>query len=150
MAQYAITYAPNLSGGEPTNTTKTGSFRIGNLAGGVRAWNNVVPQTTTGTWFYASPLANINNAAPYVMAIPKPGAVPDQPQFFWSLVNGAPTLSDAAFVATCNFILRNYTTAGAVNPGSPADPTGCVAVVDCQTKFTTAGWFQSYGFTPPA
>lgn len=149
MAQYAITYAPNLSGGEPSNTTKTGSFRIGNLSGS-RAWNNVVPQTTTNTFFYSSPPANVANAQPYIMAIPKAGANPDQPQFYYSMVNGAFNLSDGAFISTCSYILKNYTTAGAVNPGSPADPTGCSSVADCQTKFTTAGWFQSYGFVPPA
>ena len=72
MALYAIAYAPALTGGTPSNTQQTGSFYVGNLTSGVRAWNNVVPQSTTNTIFFASPLANVGNGAPYVMAMPNP------------------------------------------------------------------------------
>ena len=156
MAQYAITYAPNLSGGEPTGTSKTGSFRIGNLTEG-KVWNQAVPQTTTNTIFFASPLANIGNGAPYVMAIPNPNKPAtqglfeglDQPQFFYSQTGGSFSLTDGAFILTCSYILKGYQTDGSVG-SPPADPFGCTSVGDCQTKFTAAGWFQSYGFVPPA
>ena len=46
MAQYAIAYAPNLTGGTPSSTQKTGSFYIGNLIQG-KTWNQAVPQSTT-------------------------------------------------------------------------------------------------------
>jgi len=153
MAQYAITYAPALSGGEPTGTSKTGSFRIGNLTEG-KVWNQAVPQTTTNTIFFASPLANIGNGAPYVMAIPNPDqpapfAGLDQPQFFYSQAGGSLSLTDGAFISTCSYILKSYKTDGTIGQPS-ADIAGCTSVGDCQTKFTAAGWFQSYGFTPPA
>ena len=155
MAQYAITYAPNLSGGEPTGTSKTGSFRIGNLIQG-KVWNQAVPQTTTNTIFFASPLANIGNGAPYVMAIPNPNqpapfAGLDQPQFFYSQTGGSFSLTDGAFISTCDYILKGYTAAGAVaTPGNGANPAGCASVGACQSALTAVGWFQSYGFNPPA
>lgn len=150
MAQYAITYAPNISGGTPSGTQKTGSFYVGNLVQG-KVWNQAVPQTTTNTVYYASPIANVNNAQPYVIAIPKSGASPDQPQFFYSQLSGAFTLSDAAFITTCDQILKRYTVAGAIaTPGNEANPAGCASVSGCQAALTAVGWFQSYGFNPPA
>lgn len=163
MALYAIAYAPALSGAEPSNTSKTGSFRIGNLTGGARAWNNTLAQTgRASTQFFASPPANINNGSPYIMAIPSPsgsGPAPftavDKPQFFYSQLpsnaTGAVTgsLTDAAFIATCDYILKTYQADGTVGQPS-ADPVGCSSVVNCQTAFTVAGWFQSYGFNAPA
>jgi hypothetical protein len=150
MAQYAIAYAPNLSGGQPSGTQKTGSFYVGNLIQG-KTWNQVVPQTTVNTVYYASPLANVNNAAPYIIAIPKSGGSPDQPQFFYSQTGGAFFQSDAAFVSTCDYILKGYTAAGAVaTPGNGANPAGCASVGACQSALTAVGWFQSYGFNPPA
>lgn len=145
MPQYAIAYAPNLSGGAPADTTQTGSFYIGRM--GNRSWNQVVPQTTVNTLFYASPLTG---SAGYVMAIPKAGASPSQPQFFHSMVNGTPVQSDAGFISVCNYMLKTYATDGSVNPGSPANPAGCASVGTCQAAFTSAGWFQDYGFVPPA
>jgi len=153
---YAIAYAPNLSGGAPANTTNTGSFYIGNM--NTRVWNQVVPQTTTNTLYFSSPLTS----SAYIMAIPNPkdarssGIPPnDQPQFYNSMINGTPTLSDAAFIFTCDYILKNYDTTGrqiqySGSSGVPASATGCNTVVDCQNKFTVAGWFQNYGFNVPA
>lgn len=144
MAQFAITYAPNLSGGAPANTTQTGSFYIGNLIQG-RTWNQVVPQTTVNTLFYASP----NDVDGYLMAIPKPGASPDQPQFYKSLgAGGAASKTDAAFINTCSYILKTYQANGTVGQ-PPANPAGCASVADCKTQFNATGWWQSYGFTAP-
>ena len=161
MAQYAIAYAPNLTGGTPASTTQTGSFYIGNLTQG-KVWNQVVPQSTSNTLFFSSPLANINNAAPYIIAIPNPTQPPpfaglDQSQFFYSATLGNYLYNDTAFIETCDYILKNYQTSGApaTNPGNAADPTGCNSITpgdpqQCQVKINTAGWFQSYGFVPPA
>ena len=158
MAQYAIAYAPALTGGTPSNTQQTGSFYVGNLLSGVRTWNNTVPQSVGGnTLFFASPLANVGNGAPYVMAIPNPNkpstgglfAGLDQPQFFYSQTGGAFSLTDGAFIATCSYILKNYQVDGSVG-SPPAEAGGCTSVVDCKNKFTAVGWFQSHGFTPPA
>lgn len=151
MAQYAIAYAPFLTGGAPAGTSQTGSFHIGNLTQG-KVWNGVVPQSEGGnTLFFASPIANVNNAAPYTIAIPKSGATPTQPQFFYSATGGAFIFNDGAFITTCDYILKGYTSAGAVaSPGSGAQPTGCNSVADCKTKINAAGWFQSYDFVPPA
>jgi len=148
MAQYAITYAPNLSGGAPANTTNTGSFHIGNLVQG-RIWNQEVPQTTTNTLFFASP----NDNDGYLMALPNPlKPAPfnglDQPQFFKSLTNGVPAKTDAAFITTCDYILKTYQTDGTVGQ-PPASPGGCNSVASCKSSFTSFGWFQSYGFTAP-
>ena len=156
MAQYAIAYAPNLTGGTPAGTTQTGSFFIGNLTQG-KVWNQAVPQSTTNTIFFASPLANVGNGAPYVMAIPNPlkpatgglFAGLDQPQFFYSQTGGAFSLTDGAFIATCSYILKTYQADGSVG-SPPAEAGGCTSVVDCKNKFTAVGWFQSYGFNPPA
>ena len=153
MAQYAIAYAPNLTGGTPASTTQTGSFFIGNLTQG-KVWNQAVPQSTTNTIFFASPLANIGNGAPYIIALPNPAKPApftglDQPQFFYSQTGGAFSLTDGAFIATCSYILKNYQADGSVG-SPPAEAGGCISVGDCKTKFTAVGWFQSYGFNPPA
>jgi hypothetical protein len=168
MALYAIAYAPSISGGTPSNTQKTGSFYIGNLAGGVRSWNGTLTQTGSSgnTQFFASPNANLVGSTPdsgYIMAIPSPsgsGPAPytavDKPQFFRSqLSNNASgqvtgSLTDAAFISTCSYILKTYTALGSVNISSPVNLLGCSSVGDCQTQFTNAGWFQSYGFNAPA
>ena len=156
MAQYAIAYAPNLTGGTPASTTQTGSFFIGNLTQG-KVWNQAVPQSTTNTIFFASPLANVGNGAPYVMAIPNPlkpatGGLfegLDQPQFFYSQTGGAFSLTDGAFIATCDYILKSYQADGSVGQ-PPVNPAGCNSVPNCQSALTAAGFFQSSGFTPPA
>ena len=153
MAQYAIAYAPNLTGGTPASTTQTGSFFIGNLTQG-KVWNQAVPQSTTNTIFFASPLANVGNGAPYIIALPNPAKPApftglDQPQFFYSQTGGAFSLTDGAFIATCSYILKNYKADGSVG-SPPVDVLGCSSVGDCQSKFTSAGWFQSYGFVTPA
>ena len=161
MALYAIAYAPALTGGTPSNTQKTGSFYVGNLASGIRAWNESLPQTgRAASQFFASPPANIGNGSPYVMAIPSPsgsGPAPftavDKPQFFYSQLpsnaTGAVTgsLTDAAFIATCDYMLKTYQADGTVGQ-PPVNPAGCASVVNCQSAFTAAGWFQSFGFTP--
>ena len=149
--QLAIAYAPNLSGGQPANTSATGSFLIGNM--NTRAWNMVIPQTTTNTQYFASPITS----SAYVMAIPNlsasvtlgPFTGLDQPQFYYSLLNGAASLTDGAFILTCSYILKNYKADGSVG-SPPVDVLGCSSVGDCQSKFTAAGWFQSYGFGAPA
>ena len=149
--QLAIAYAPNLSGGQPANTSATGSFLIGNM--NTRAWNMVIPQTTTNTQYFASPITS----SAYVMAIPNlsasvtlgPFTGLDQPQFYYSLLNGAASLTDGAFISTCSYILKNYKADGSVG-SPPVDVLGCSSVGDCQSKFTAAGWFQSYGFVTPA
>ena len=152
MAQYAIAYAPNLSGGQPANTSATGSFLIGNMT--TRAWDMGIPQTTTNTQYFASPLANIGNGAPYIIALPNPAKPApftglDQPQFFYSQTGGAFSLTDGAFIATCDYILKTYQADGSV--GQPSvNPAGCNSVPNCQSALTAAGFFQSYGFTPPA
>jgi hypothetical protein len=144
MAQFALTYAPNLSGGAPANTTTTGSFYVGRLVQG-RTWNQVVPQTTVNTLFYASP----DDADGYLMALPKSGASPTQPQFYKSLLTGGiPSKTDGAFISTCSYILKTYQATGAVGQ-PPVNPAGCSSVPDCQTQFTATGWWQSYGFTAP-
>ena len=153
MAQYAIEYAPNLSGGQPSSTQKTGSFYVGNLTQG-KTWNQAVPQTTTNTLFFASPLANNSNAQPYVIALPNPNKPApftglDQPQFFYSQTGGAFSQTDGAFIATCDYILKTYQATGTV--GQPSvNPAGCNSVPNCQSALTAAGFFQSYGFNPPA
>ena len=150
--QLAIAYAPNLSGGQPANTAVTGSFLIGNM--NTRAWNMAITQTTTNTQYFASPVTS----SAYVMAIPKisasvttgPFTGLDQPQFFYSMINGTATLNDAAFITTCDWILKHYTANGTVNSVNPVNPAGCASVGACQAAFTSAGWFQSYGFVSPA
>jgi len=150
--QYAIAFSPARSGGQPANTSATGSFLIGNM--NTRAWNMVVPQTTTSTQYFASPITS----SAYVMAIPKisasvttgPFTGIDQPQFFYSQTgNQVYSLTDGAFISTCDWILKHYTANGTVNSASPVNPAGCASVGACQAAFTSAGWFQSYGFTPP-
>ena len=150
--QLAIAYAPNLSGSQPANTVQTGSFIIGNM--NTRAWDMAIPQTTTNTQYFASPVTS----SAYVMAIPKisasvttgPFTGLDQPQFFYSMVDGAATLNDAAFITTCDWLLKHYTANGTVDSANPYNPVGCVAVGACQVAFTAAGWFTSYGFIAPA
>ena len=150
--QLAIAYAPNLSGGQPANTSATGSFLIGNM--NTRAWNMAITQTTTNTQYFASPVTS----SAYVMAIPRisasvtlgPFTGLDQPQFYYSLVNGIANLSDAAFITTCDYILKHYTANGTVDSVNPVAPLGCSTVGNCQSAFTSAGWFQSYGFVAPA
>ena len=151
--QLAIAYAPNLSGGQPANTQQTGSFLIGNM--NTRAWSMGVTQTTTNTFYFASPITS----SAYVMAIPKisasvtlgPFTGLDQPQFYYSqLANGSYSLTDAAFILTCDWLLKHYTANGTVDSAFPVNPAGCAAVATCQSAFTSAGWFQSYGFVPPA
>jgi hypothetical protein len=149
--QLAIAYAPGLSGGQPANTSRTGSFLIGNM--NTRVWNMVVPQSSSNTQYFASPITS----SAYVMAIPNlsasvttgPFVGIDQPQFYYSLVNGAASLTDGAFISTCSYILKNYKADGSVG-SPPVDVLGCSSVGDCQSKFTAAGWFQSYGFVTPA
>ena len=150
MAQYAIAYAPNLSGGQPANTTATGSFYIGNMING-RTWNQAVPQTTTTTYFCASP----NDASAYIIAMPNPSpSAPfngtTAPQFYSSLLNGALSKTDAAFITTCDYILKRYTAAGAVaSPGGGVNPAGCADVNGCKAAINAAGFWQSYGFVAP-
>ena len=153
----AIAYAPNLSGGAPANTVQTGSFIIGNLTPG-RTWTQNIPQTSGGdTLFFASPPCNVNNAAPYIMAMPNPLKPATQgffegltqPQFFYSMTGGNFIFNDAAFTEICSYMLKNYKTDGSVG-SPPVDVLGCSSVGDCQSKFTSAGWFQSYGFIAPA
>ena len=149
--QLAIAYAPNLSGGQPANTSATGSFLIGNM--NTRVWNMPVTQTTTNTQYFASPVTS----SAYVMAIPNlsasvtlgPFVGLDQPQFYYSLLNGVASLTDGAFISTCSYILKNYKADGSVG-SPPVDVLGCSSVGDCQSKFTSVGWFQSYGFVTPA
>jgi hypothetical protein len=158
MPQYAIAYAPNLSGPQPSDTSKTGSFYIGGMISG-RVWNQVVPQTTTNTAFFASPIANVNNTSPYIIAIPANGGsidprfppITDMPSFFYSRTGGITVLSDPAFIETCDYLLKNYMVDGApaTTPGTGANPVGCLSVGDCQTKVDAVGWFQSYGFVIP-
>lgn len=160
MAQYAITVIipSTYVSGNVSNTTTTGSMVIGNLLGGVRPWNDtILVDLGTGPfpqYFYASPIANISNAFPYVFGLPytplPPYAImPYPPQFIYSMINGTPTLSDAAFVATADYILKNYNTSGQVDSVTPCNPGGCNNVTDCQRAVDGCGWFQSYGFTPP-
>ena len=149
--QLAIAYAPGLSGGQPANTSRTGSFLIGNM--NTRVWNMVVPQSSSNTQYFASPVTS----SAYVMAIPNlsasvtlgPFVGLDQPQFYYSLLNGVASLTDGAFISTCSYILKNYKADGSVG-SPPVDVLGCSSVGDCQSKFTSAGWFQSYGFVTPA
>jgi len=149
MAQYAVVYAPNLSGGAPANTTQTGSFYIGNMING-RTWNQTVTQTTTNTFFCASP----DDTNGYLIALPNPSpSAPfdgrTAPQFFKSLnpATGAPIKNDAAFINTCDYILKNYQANGTVGQ-PPINPVGCSSVADCRTQINTVGW-QSYGFAAP-
>ena len=147
MAQFAVAYAPNLSGGQPANTTATGSFYIGNMING-RTWNQTVTQTTTNTFFCASP----DDTNGYLIALPNPSpSAPfngtTAPQFFKSLASGAPSKTDAAFITTCSYILQNYKADGTVGQ-PPIDGAGCGSVADCRTKINTVGW-QSYGFVAP-
>lgn len=153
--QYAIAYAPNLNGAQPANTSQTGSFIIGNM--NTRAWNQVVPQTTTNTLYYASPLTG----SAYILALPNklssisPGVpATDQPEFYQSMVGGAASLTDGGFIATANYCLKSYdingVPVGYSGSGAAANPAGCASVAACQAAFTSAGWFQNYGFQPPA
>ena len=151
--QLAIAYAPNLNGAQPPNTSQTGSFLIGNM--NTRAWNMVVPQTTTNTQYFASPITS----SAYVMAIPRisasvttgPFVGIDQPQFYYSQTgNQAYSLTDGAFILTCDWLLKHYTANGTVDGVNPVNPAGCASVGACQAAFTSAGWFQSYGFLAPA
>ena len=154
--QLAIAYAPSLSGGQPANTSRTGSFLIGNM--NTRAWNMVVPQTgSSNTLYYASPLTS----SAYILALPKlsssitQGNPPvDQPQFFYSMVGGAASLTDGAFISTADYCLKRYDINGRVvgysGSGTAANPAGCASVAACQAAFTSSGWFQNYGFIPPA
>ena len=156
-AQYAIAYAPSINGGQPPNTSKTGSFLIGNM--NTRAWNMVVPQTASAsnTLYYASPLTT----SAYILALPNRSqsispTLPetDQPEFFYSLLNGVATRSDAAFISTADYCLKRYDVNGVPvgysGSGAAANPAGCASVGTCQAAFTTAGWFQNYGFIIPA
>ena len=153
--QLAIAYAPNLSGGQPANTSQTGSFIIGNM--NTRAWNMVVTQTTTNTLYYASSLTG----SAYVLALPNklsslsPGVpASDRPQFYSSMIGGVPSLTDAGFIATADYCLKRYdingVPVGYSGSGAAANPAGCASVGACQAAFTSAGWFQNYGFVPPA
>jgi len=156
-AQYAIAYAPSINGGQPANTSKTGSFLIGNM--NTRAWNMVVPQTSSAsnTLYYASPLTT----SAYILALPNRSQsispvnpVTDQPEFFYSLLNGVASLTDGAFIATADYCLKRYdingVPVGYSGSGAAANPAGCASVATCQAAFTTAGWFQNYGFIVPA
>lgn len=154
--QLAIAYAPSLSGAQPANTSRTGSFLIGNM--NTRVWNMVITQTgSSNTLYYASPITS----SAYILALPNasssisPGNPPvDQPEFYYSMINGVASLTDGAFISTAAYCLKSYdgkgVPVGYSGSGTAADPTGCSSVVDCQNKFATAGWFQSYGFTAPA
>ena len=154
--QLAIAYAPSLSGGQPANTSRTGSFLIGNM--NTRAWNMVVLQTgSSNTLYYASPLTG----SAYILALPNklssisPGVpATDQPEFYQSMIGGVASLTDGGFIATANYCLKSYDLngrpVGYSGSGAAANPAGCAAVATCQAAFTTAGWFQNYGFTPPA
>jgi hypothetical protein len=154
-AQYAIAFAPSINGGQPPNTSKTGSFLIGNM--NTRAWNMVVAQTSSNTLYYASPVTT----SAYILALPNKSQsispvnpVTDQPQFFYSMVSGVASLTDAGFISTANYCLKSYDVNGVPvgfsGSGGAADPTGCSSVVDCKNKFATAFWFQNYSFIPPA
>ena len=147
MAQFAVAYAPNLSGGQPANTSKTGSFYVGAMING-RTWNQTVTQTTTNTFFCASPL----DSSAYIIALKNPNPSSpfnglDAPQFFHSLLNGSPSKTDGAFITTCDYILKNYQADGTPG-GTPINPAGCSSVADCKTQINTVGW-QSYGFVAP-
>jgi hypothetical protein len=156
-AQYAIAYAPSINGGQPPNTSKTGSFLIGNM--NTRAWNMVVPQTSSAsnTLYYASPLTT----SAYILALPNRSQsispvspVTDQPEFFYSMIGGVASLTDGGFIATANYCLKSYdingVPVGYSGSGAAANPAGCASVATCQAAFTTAGWFQNYGFIVPA
>jgi len=155
--QFAIAYAPSINGGQPANTAKTGSFLIGNMD--TKSWNQVVPQTSSAsnTFYYASPITSSG----YVIAIPNRSQslsptlpVTDQPEFYYSMLNGVASLTDAAYISTCNYILKSYDANGVVvgysGSGTAVNPAGCATVSACQAAFATAGWFTSYGFIPPA
>jgi len=148
MTKYAVAYAPNATA-QPANTSKTGSFYIGNTA--TRSWNQAVAQTTVNTLFAMSP----DDSGSYVIAIPNPSPSPaspwsglNAPQFYFSLTSGAPAKTDAAFISTCSYILKTYKSDGTVGT-PPINAAGCISVGDCQTQINTVGW-QSYGFVPPA
>jgi len=143
MPQIAVAYSPTATGGT-SGTVQTGSFYLGNMVTG-KTWNQTVTATGGNTFFYASPLT----ASSYIMAIPKAGASPTQPQFFASLNNGALSQTDGAFISTCAYILKNYQADGKIaQPG--VNPAGCSSVPDCQTQFTATGWFQNYNWVAPA
>ena len=155
MPQLAITYAPNLSGGAPANTTNTGSFYVGRQIAG-RVWNQTVSQTTTDTLFYSSPLS----ASYFTIALPNKkdaggaGNPPtDQPQFMPTTLGGVPSKGDAAFIAACNYALQNFDTDG--NPidragaGPAANGVGCDTVSNCKLRFDQVGWFQDYDTVIP-
>ena len=155
--QLAVAFAPSINGGQPPNTSKTGSFLIGNM--NTRSWNQVVPQTASAsnTLYYASPVTT----SAYILAIPNRSQsisptlpATDQPEFFYSLLNGAASLTDGAFISTCDYVLKRYDVnglpVGYSGSGAAANPAGCVSVPACQAAFTSVGWFQNYGFQPPA
>ena len=135
MTKYAVAYAPNATA-QPGNTSKTGSFYIGNTA--TRSWNQAVAQTTVNTLFAMSP----DDSGSYVIAIPNPSPSPaspwsglNAPQFFKSLHNGAASKTDAAFIATCDYILKNYKSDGTT--GTPKiNPAGCA--ISAITKAPTS------------
>jgi len=143
----AIAYSTTATGGV-ANTTQTGSFYIGNM--NTRQWDGVVIASGGNTVYYASPITSSVGGGAYVLGIPKPGASPTAPQFYHSLVNGEASLTEAAFITTCDYILKHYTALGAVDSLNPVAPLGCSTVGNCQSAFTSAGWFQSYGFVAPA
>lgn len=150
MAQYAVAYAPNYNGGAASGsfTTKTGSFIIGSMGASRGPWNQALPQSTTTTYYCASP----NDTSAYIIALPNPSpSTPfvgtTAPQFFYSLVAGAASKTDAGFISTCDYILKNYKSDGTT--GTPKiNAVGCASVSDCQTQINTVGW-QSYGFVAP-
>lgn len=155
-AQLAVAFAPSITGGQPANTSKTGSFYLGNM--NTRSWNQVVPQSASAsnTLYYASPLTT----SAYVLIIPNasqsisPTQPPtDQPEFYYSMINGTATLSDAAFITTCDWILKNYDNKGVPvgysGSGTAANPAGCATVGACQAAFATLGWVTTYGMLPP-
>jgi len=151
MAQFAVLYAPSITGGSTSNTTQTGSFYIGRLIQG-RVWNQTITTSAGDAYFWASP----DDASAYIIALPfntgvSPAGFEIPPQFFYSLAaNGSPSKTDAAFVNTCDYILKNYSNDGQVAGGLnlPINSLGCSSVGNCQTQINTVGW-QSYGFTAP-
>jgi hypothetical protein len=148
MAQFAVLYAPSITGGSTSNTTQTGSFYIGRLIQG-RVWNQIITTSNGEAYFWASP----DDASAYIIALPfntgvSPAGYEIPPQFFYSLAsNGSPSKTDAAFINTCSYILKNYSNDGSI--GTPKiNSLGCSTVNDCRNQINTVGW-QSYGFTAP-
>jgi len=160
MPNYAVLYAPTLNQVAPPNTQNTGSWYIGNQTTGGPFNQQILIQNapTTSSYFVGSPVSG----SAYIIALPasmsaalRPAGQsaltwPDDmpcPQFFYSLVAGSPTLNDAAFINTTDYLLKNYSTDGfPVDPGThePADPTGCNSVGTCTSKIGIAGWFHNY------